>query len=225
MALELVLFLALFGLVGYLFPRPVSLNGMPFPIRTAIKLAFCTAALWLRGSSWREVGLHRPARWRPTLLLGIGAGVLFQVVSSFLIGPLISQWVGGSKDYSAFANLAGGNVGGLLMWLGVAWTFAAFGEEMVYRGYVMTRVAELAGPTRLGWLTALVVSSALFGLSHAYQGLSGVVSTFVLGLAFGGVYLYTQRNLWAVIVAHGVLDTIGFILLYALMQCCGDGLR
>jgi CAAX protease family protein len=59
-----------------------------------------------------------------------------------------------------------------------------------------------------------VVSSALFGLAHAYQGVSGMVATGLTGLLFAGVYLATGRNLWAAIIAHGSLDTTGFVLMY-----------
>jgi len=217
-AVELGLFLLVFGVVGWFFPAPISLGGVPFPIRTALKVIFCTGALWLRGSNWLEAGLRPPAQWRTTLLVGIGIGILWQALSSFLINPLISQWVRAGTDLSAFAAMRGGNLGLLLMWLGVTWTFAAFGEELVYRAYLMPRIATLVGPTRIGGLGSLLVSSALFGLSHAYQGLSGVVSTTLAALVFGGVYLALRRNLWAAIIAHGVLDTIGFVLLYILMQ-------
>lgn len=217
-ALELGLFLGLFLLLGWLFPGPVVVVGIPLPIRTAVKLVFCTGALWLRGSGWRAVGLGRPAHWRPTVLVGIGAGLAWQAISSFVINPLISHWLGRENDLSAFANLANGNLGALAMWLMITWTFAAFGEELVYRAYLITRLADVVGTTRFGWLVSWVFASAVFGLSHAYQGLGGVISTMLAGLVFGGLYLARQRNLWAAILAHGALDTVGFILLYALLQ-------
>lgn len=217
-ALELALFLGLFLLLGWLFPGPVVVVGIPFPIRTAVKLVFCTGALWLRGSGWRAVGLGRPTHWRPTVLVGIGTGLAWQAISSLVVNPLISHWLGRENDLSAFANLANGNLGALALWLVITWTFAAFGEELVYRAYLITRLTDLVGTTRLGWLVSWVLASAVFGLSHAYQGLSGVISTMLAGLVFGGLYLARQRNLWAPILAHGALDTAGFILLYALLQ-------
>src|SRR2546422_6183160 len=55
----------------------------------------------------------------------------------------------------------------------VAWTLAAFGEEFVYRGYLLTRIARVLGDTPRAWLGALAVTSMLFGAGHAYQGVSG----------------------------------------------------
>lgn len=60
----------------------------------------------------------------------------------------------------------------------------------------------------------MLASSLLFGIVHAYQGLSGMVATGLTGLVFAAVYLATGRNLWAAIVAHGALDTAGFVMMY-----------
>ena len=35
------------------------------------------------------------------------------------------------------------------------------------------------------------------------------------GVLFAITYLATGRNLWAAIIAHGVLDTAGFVMMYA----------
>jgi hypothetical protein len=64
------------------------------------------------------------------------------------------------------------------------------------------------------WIAAIVVSSVVFGLLHMYQGLSGMIATGLTGLVLGWLYLATGRNLWAPIIAHGVMDTSGFLMIY-----------
>lgn len=115
-------------------------------------------------------------------------------------------------DTSAFEAIRG-NERVLLAGLALAWTLAAFGEEMVFRGYLMSRIAGLAGGTRAGWAAALVVSSACFGWAHGYQGPAGMVATGLIGALLGLLYLRT-RNLWTVIICHGVVDTITMTLVY-----------
>jgi membrane protease YdiL (CAAX protease family) len=100
------------------------------------------------------------------------------------------------------------------LWLAISWSVAAFGEEIVYRGYFMSRVTDLIGNTRTGWVASLFLSAILFGLIHYYQGASGMVSTGISGLVFGTLYLVTGRNLWAPIFAHGIYDTVGFLLIF-----------
>ena len=87
-------------------------------------------------------------------------------------------------------------------------------EEMVFRGYLTARVAELVGSSNRALAVAIVVTSAIFGLAHLYQGLSGVLGTGIAGLVFGAAYLASGRNLWCAIIAHGLMDTIGFVMIY-----------
>lgn len=91
----------------------------------------------------------------------------------------------------------------------VAWTMAAFCEEMFFRGYLMNRISDLVGTGRAGWISALLVSSPLFVLAHGYQGLAGAIGTAEVGLLLGVMYLGNKRNLWINIVCHGFIDSVG----------------
>ena len=170
-------------------------------------------SLWLRGSGWRAVGLKRPARWRHTLLLGIAVGVVYQFFSLYALEPLIVLLTGKTIDLSQFVPIKG-NVFLLLLFLAIVWTLAAFGEEFVNRGYLMNRVAELGGESGAAWMASLVVVSILFGVAHLYQGVSGVVTNIAAGLVYGALYLWSGRNLWAPIIAHGVFDTVALALIF-----------
>ena len=170
-------------------------------------------SLRVRGVGWRGVGLKRPARWGRTLALGVVAGVAFQLFGTYVVEPLVVRMVGQPVDLSQFASLRG-NVPLLLILLALVWTFAAFGEEFVYRGYLMNRVAELAGGSSVAWALSLIVVSVLFGVAHLYQGISGILVNTAAGLAYGAVYLRAGRNLWPPIIAHGVYDTVGLAFLY-----------
>ena len=67
---------------------------------------------------------------------------------------------------------------------------------------------------RRGAALSLVLSAAYFGLSHWYQGPSGVIEAGVAGLIEGGAYLATG-NLLLPIVLHEAFDTAGIALLAA----------
>jgi len=53
-----------------------------------------------------------------------------------------------------------------------------------------------------------------FGLAHAYQGITGIIDEGLMGFLLGVIYMRTGRNLAVPIIAHGVSDTIDFILIY-----------
>lgn len=81
---------------------------------------------------------------------------------------------------------------------------AGFGEEIVYRGYLLALLVPLmASP----WLAATVASLA-FGLLHAYQGALGIVRTGLLGFLFSASFL-VSGSLWPAIACHVVVDLVG----------------
>jgi hypothetical protein len=53
-----------------------------------------------------------------------------------------------------------------------------------------------------------------FGLAHAYQGLTGILDEGLVGLLLGLVYLGAKRNLAVPIIAHGIGDSIDFLLIF-----------
>ena len=67
----------------------------------------------------------------------------------------------------------------------------------------MSRLANIFGRSRLAWGLALMGQAALFGFSHGYQQVYGVVLTGAIGLFLGAVYLIAERDLWIVIIGHG----------------------
>lgn len=73
-------------------------------------------------------------------------------------------------------------------------------EEILYRGFLLGYLAALS-PL---WL-AVVASSVIFGLGHAYQGMGGVFKTGVVGAAMAGLFVMTGA-LWAPIVVHAAID-------------------
>jgi membrane protease YdiL (CAAX protease family) len=96
-------------------------------------------------------------------------------------------------------------------WLLLVWTFAAFGEEIAYRGYLLTRAADIGSRSVAAYWVGIVLVSILFGYGHYYKGASGVIDSGVAGLILGSAYMFAGRNLWASILAHGFIDTFGVI--------------
>ena len=169
----------------------------------------------VRGPGWRAVGLVKPPSVPATIAIGVLVGLGYQLVGTYAVEPLIARLTSGSlPDVSQFRPLVGDEAQ-LVFWLTLSWTLAAVVEELAYRGWILARCVEIGGHSRGAWVAALAASSVLFGIVHAYQGLSGMISTGLTGVVFGATYLATGRNLWAAIIAHGTLDTAGFVMIYA----------
>ena len=186
---------------------------LPFSPATIPLLLLGCLSLWLRQSGWREIGLGRPASWRRTILAGVAIFLPWAALDWWVVIPLVTRLTGQSIDLSEFASVRG-NLGALLTWVALSWTLAAFGEEMVWRGYLLNRLADLLGRSRAGWVLSLMVMGLLFGWGHNVQGTAGLLLNIYDGLAFGVLYLASGRNLWLTVIQHGLGNTLGFVLIY-----------
>ena len=185
---------------------------IPFS-KTPFLLLLGWISLRVRGLRWRSVGLTRYRTWKSTLAWGVAAGILLEAFQLFVSQPLLVRWLGKKPDLELFRSLTG-NLQVTLLFIVLAWVLAAFGEEMVYRGYLMNRVAGLLHRWRGAWVLSLILVHVGFGLAHAYQGITGVLDEGLMGLLLGLMYLRTGRNLAVPIVAHGVQDTIDLVLIF-----------
>lgn len=174
---------------------------------------FSWLSLWLRKSGWREVGLRRPASWPRTIGIGMAAGIVNALIALWLIAPLVARLGRGKEDLSQYESLPG-NIPLLFVWILIGWIIGGFVEEMVYRGYLLNRIAGFFGQNQAGWAVGLLVSSAFFALGHLYLGVSGIVQTFFEACFWALLYLVGRRNLWLTIIGHGITNTLAFILIY-----------
>jgi membrane protease YdiL (CAAX protease family) len=180
--------------------------------RLILLLLLASQSLWVRRLDWSEVGLKRPAAMWRTLLQAVVAAVFILVAVRMVIVPSAVWLAGVPVDLSAVGEP--GDARALWIRLGQAWTLAAFGEEMVFRGYLIRRLSDLVGDTPLGRTIAVVISSGLFGLAHSYQGWAGVIATGAIGSILALLYFASRRNLWAVIACHAVVDTVALSAIY-----------
>lgn len=185
---------------------------IPFT-KTPFLLLFGWLSLRVRGTGWRSIGLSRYRSWAATLATGIACGALLEGFELFISQPLLVRFTGEKPDLSDFQVLTG-NLKYTLVALALAWTVAAFGEEMVYRGYLLNRVADLGRGTRRAWWCSLLVVSTVFGFAHTYQGITGVVETALDGALMALMYFGTGRNLSVRILAHGIGDTVDLLLIF-----------
>lgn len=201
------LLIAVLLLLGHNLFQVVPISETPFI------LGLGWISLRLRGLGWRSVGLVKPDSWGRTILLAVLSAIGLQLLSTYVTEPLITLFTHQPTDLSKFQPLVG-NVKILGIYLLVIWTLAAFGEELVYRGYMMNRMADLGNRTTIAWAISLLAISTLFGLGHFYQGPTGVVDTAVTSLILGGLYFFSGRNLWLPILTHGFSNTLAALLIF-----------
>lgn|SRR5690606_8720982 len=181
-------------------------------IRLALLLPAFHFILRLVGKQLSDIGLSVPANWRKDAALGAAVGVIWPALQFLVFIPL----TGGlsREDVVASRALIGDEPIGLLGVIILSWTLAAVGEEVFFRGHIIFTLRGLLGSIR--WATGMAVSVLLFAITHAYQGLIGILDVGIFGLILAMLYL-RRGNLLAPILAHGVNDTLLFIGLYLLV--------
>ncbi len=201
---ELALFMAIFAAdwAGYI---PLS--------KTPVLFLLAWVALRARRLGWRDVGLAIPQRPVTIAMIGIALGIMLEVFQLAVTGPVLTWAFGREPDLSEFAALRG-NLLNTAAIIALSWVLAACGEELVYRGYLLNRLADVTGRSRIGCMMSVLLSSVIFGLAHSYQDITGIVEEGIAGAALAAIYLGFGRNLWAPIFAHGAQNTVAFVLIY-----------
>ncbi len=189
-----------------------SYAWLPFPWRMPVVGLLGLSLVWIETRSSLACGVARP---RLVSVIGWTALLVLLTVGFItpVLQPLIDTITGHKTDYSAYGALKG-NVQATTHLIGAAWLSAALGEELVFRAFLMHQLDALLGRLRGGRWIAALAGGVVFGLMHAAQGASGILLTGVVGTMFGYAYLRSRRNLWAMILAHGLIDTWGVTTLY-----------
>jgi len=196
------------GIVGIRFRRSTSvLIGGLFAIGvyTAVALARSTV-------SAVELGLGTPSRPLVTIVLVlVWWGVM--LAYSPIADRLATRWFAKPPTLQSFRAIQQSTmklVAGIL----VAWVLGGILEELVFRGIVLRSIEGWFRPA-LGvpmaaacavWLAALGA-----GVIHLYQGPRAVAIIVQLSVMFGVLFVISGYNLWAVMLCHGLYDTVAFI--------------
>lgn len=192
------------------------------PITLIFTLLVLTKYMRLQGKSWAQYGLKPLAGMKPKLMVFpqavivsigfvIAVGTVLVLANIFEISALAQVSEGVESRFGEVRD----NLPKFLMWLGIIWVSAAFGEEMFFRGYLVTRLQEALPSSLLATIIAILIPALIFGYGHYdYQGFRGFVMTALIGLSFSISYLLLKKNLWPIILVHGVVDSLAFTALY-----------
>ena len=143
------------------------------------------------------------------IIIGLAFGLIYLGVFyliSFLLGSTFELTffpnLTGFEDYAVYSVWSA-----FLLYLCFS-IFGAFAEEVVYRGYLQTRISG-----RYGYLIGIIVSSLFFSLQHIHVfQVSWLVQFFQMQFfhvflfsIFGGyLFLKSEENIWSVFSMHAL---------------------
>ena len=93
------------------------------------------------GRSLVDFGLHMPHSILLTFVWGVGAG-LFRLLTTSVLSPVLTQLTGSAPVLTRIDPLQG-NLLLLLILMPLMWLTIGFGEEVLHRGFIMTRLAQI----------------------------------------------------------------------------------
>jgi membrane protease YdiL (CAAX protease family) len=142
--------------------------------------------------------------------------VFILALVGFIIGSIIMANITGIPESSDMSNYdyLKDNIWMLLLTLSGVYIVASFGEEVIYRAFLINRISELGLNTKTGKIITVIISAIIFGLAHYSWGLMGIVQTTFMGLALGFSYIYLKKRIWVLIFAHAYMDTILMLQIY-----------
>jgi membrane protease YdiL (CAAX protease family) len=217
----LFLFISAFSIILLMAPfvdgNPIFKQAIVW-IANVVMLIIVWAGIKLRGESWEDFGLtFKSISIRESIkVFLLSLLVLIIAMTGFILGSIIMANITGipeASDMSGYDYLQN-NIGMLLLTLGGVYIVSSFGEEVIYRAFLINRISQFGLDAKTGRIIAVILSSIIFGLIHYEWGPMGMVQTGFMGLALGICYIKLRKRLWILILAHAYMDTTLMIQMY-----------
>jgi membrane protease YdiL (CAAX protease family) len=162
----------------------------------------------MRKESWRDVGFRAGGNVRFVLSRAAEISILTLVTGFAIIGLATALGYPPSQSI-VLAQQPETFPGFLLDIVFGVWIGAAIGEELFFRGLLLTKFTILFGCGRLALVLAVLAQAIWFGAGHVSQGISGMIMAGAIGAVLG-TYFVTRgrRALIPLMIAHGFIDTV-----------------
>ena len=160
----------------------------------------------------QKLGLDISVSWLSTIGFAV-VWLALMLAYSPLADRIATRWVDKPPTLDAFRALQQSRIK-LVIGIVAAWVLGGFLEELIFRGIILQSIealvsAWLAAPVATG--IAVCAAALGAGLIHLYQGLRAAIMVTQLSVLFGLLFVVSGHNLWAVMLCHGLYDTIAFV--------------
>ena len=211
---DLTIYISVMFLVREIYIPNVGFitNGLFWSFTTFI---VATWRMKVRGVSWKDLGLRKTNHFGKTL--GISAIIFiavlisimsFHVIKDFLPFSL-AQDTSSETAVSKFGELKG-NWAQFFLIIPFIWIESML-EELLDRGFLMNWIERLFSMTSFATVIAVVLQAIIFGFRHSNDFSERSITVGLIGLVMGIAYVKFGRNLWPLIIAHCILNTMSMI--------------
>lgn len=183
-----------------------------------VLISFILVLLYLligkdRKEKLKSIGFKSPSDWRRAIILCLLFGILIELSFQTVFNPITQKLTDSDIDLKAFDGIRG-NFPNYLAMLVIGWVVGGFIEEILFRGFLITRISKIFRNVNVGNWLAILATSIIFGFSHFYQGLNGMISTGLISVILGIIFIKFRNILWYSILTHGFINTVGLTLIW-----------
>ncbi len=177
-------------------------------------LVLIASAIEYKKDCFKSLGFQRKRiNVKSLLIIAPIFGIVLFLFYFYIMVPSVTYLTGQPMDFSVFEPYTG-NLPATLVFLLFIWTSAAFGEEIVFRGYLMRQFTKFFGSSKISLVINILLFGFIFGWSHPYQGISGQIITSILGMLYATIFHFRKNDLWFSLAAHGFFDTVALVFIY-----------
>ncbi|SDI27363.1 CPBP family intramembrane glutamic endopeptidase [Winogradskyella thalassocola] len=211
---DLIIYISVMFLIREIYFPSVGfiINGLFWSLTTLI---IATWRMKVRNVSWKDLGLRKPESFKKTLFVTIG--ILIAIVLSIMAFEMIKDYLPFSleqKNYSENSASKFGNLKGnwlLFFTIMPAVLLESMLEELLDRGFLINWFEKLFSQTTIATILAVILQALIFGFRHSYDLSDRSIRVGLIGLIMGIAYVKFGRNLWPLIIAHCVLNTMSMV--------------
>ncbi|AUC16723.1 CAAX protease family protein [Tenacibaculum sp. SZ-18] len=199
--------------------REIYFSELPF-IANGLMWSFSTliVASWrmkVRNVTWRDLGLRKPPNLLKMALITIGiliaipiSIIVFQQLQG-LIPINLSPDTSSQEAVSKFGNLQENWT--LFLTIIPFILLQSSLEELLDRGFLINWFERVFSKTSFATTTAVLLQAVIFGFRHSYDISERSITVGMIGLIMGIAYVKFGRNLWPLIIAHCILNTLSMM--------------
>jgi len=167
--------------------------------------AYIAWGLRRHGTSMRELIGPRWSR-ASQFFIDLGIAIVFQFCALLILG-VVSIFLNSKQDSSSVMFMMPKGAIEIVIWVLFSIT-AGICEETIFRGYFQRQFSGWTGSIFVG----VLLSAALFGSAHLYQGGKQAIVIGLLGAMLSGLAVY-RRSLKPGMIGHSLQDGITGIVL------------
>jgi membrane protease YdiL (CAAX protease family) len=200
------------GMIAFIILFP-HFGHFPMLLYPGVVLGLVWGYLKLRHQNFENIGFRFRDISVKSLLIGGACGLAYAAFVYWLLTPFMAHLGFKPANLNDFISLRH-HLNNYLLLLLMACLWVIPYEELVFRGFIFSRLRDWFKGLSSAYLTSALITSALFALYHYQEGAGAVLQIFIFALLQMALLKQAKGNLWYVIFYHILYDCFMLTAIY-----------